>query len=179
MNDAVYTDKGLVLLHPVVLLCLGLWALNDHLLKPWFPGPVTGKLSDLTSLVVFPLLATTCTELLVPGLSTRGRRHALIYWTGATALVMATINVLEPAAFAYRWGLGAAQWPAYAVSAWIRGLSAPQWQPVTLTMDPSDLWTLPMVVLTVGLGWPSRTAVTRHAHDNVTEGDADATIWRS
>jgi len=44
------------LLTPLVLASLGLWALNDHVLKEAFSSWWTGKLSDVTSLIVFPLL---------------------------------------------------------------------------------------------------------------------------
>ncbi|MEV6521646.1 hypothetical protein AB0M43_06905 [Longispora sp. NPDC051575] len=44
------------LAHPVTLVAGLLLVLNDHLLKPSFPGPVTGKLSDVAGLVLAPAL---------------------------------------------------------------------------------------------------------------------------
>ena len=41
---------------PVTVGALALLVLNDHLLKQAWPGPVTGKLSDLAGLVVAPFL---------------------------------------------------------------------------------------------------------------------------
>src|SRR5690606_21606469 len=41
----------------------------------------------------------------------------LVFWIAATGLVMATINTIGVAADAYRWGLGAAQWPFHALHA--------------------------------------------------------------
>jgi hypothetical protein len=56
---------------------------------------------------------------------------------------MATINTIGVAADAYRWGLGAAQWPFRAVYAW----SLVPIQPVRLTEDPTDLFTLPALIV--------------------------------
>ncbi|GIG63478.1 hypothetical protein Lfu02_78500 [Longispora fulva] len=44
------------LAHPVTVVAGLLLVLNDHLLKPSFPGPVTGKLSDVAGLVLAPAL---------------------------------------------------------------------------------------------------------------------------
>jgi hypothetical protein len=46
----------LALAHPGSVLALVVLALNDHVLKQAWPGWVTGKLSDVAGLVVFPLL---------------------------------------------------------------------------------------------------------------------------
>ena len=43
------------LLHPVALVALAILIVNDRLLKDAWPGPVTGKLSDVAGLVVAPL----------------------------------------------------------------------------------------------------------------------------
>ena len=45
---------------PITLVALGLWLVNDHVLKGVCPGPFTGKASDVAGLVAFPivLLAT-------------------------------------------------------------------------------------------------------------------------
>ncbi len=44
------------LCHPVTVVSLFVLLLNDHLLKQAWPGPVTGKLSDVAGLVVAPPL---------------------------------------------------------------------------------------------------------------------------
>ena len=68
---------------------------------------------------------------------------ALLCWIIATGLVMATINTVDVAANAYRWGLGAAQWPWRALRAW----SLVSIHPVRLTEDPTDLLTLPALAV--------------------------------
>ncbi|MEV0971701.1 hypothetical protein [Microtetraspora glauca] len=42
--------------HPVTMLAVALLLLNDHLLKGLWPGPITGKLSDLAGLTMAPPL---------------------------------------------------------------------------------------------------------------------------
>jgi hypothetical protein len=132
------------LLRPVVLAGLLVWIVNDHVLKATFASWWTGKLSDAASLVVFPLVPYAAIDLW------RARRNlpppplaTLVLWIAATGLVMATINTIGVAADAYRWGLGAAQWPFRALFA---GSLVPI-QPVRLTEDPTDLLTLPALIV--------------------------------
>lgn len=143
-----------MLLHPVALAALITWAFNDHVLKGWARGPLTGKLSDVASLVFFPVLATSIIEVCVSRASTQMRRHMIALNALCTAAVMATINTLDKAAAAYQWGLGTAQWPLHAASAFMRGLTVPAIQPVSLTMDPTDLWTLPATFIAL---WIARS----------------------
>lgn len=54
------------LIHPVTLASLILLLINDHLLKAAYPGPLTGKLSDVAGLVLLPpVLATIVAALAV------------------------------------------------------------------------------------------------------------------
>lgn len=149
--------SGAYLLHPVVLVALFTWAVNDHVLKAAWPGFVTGKLSDVASLIVFPLLALAAFELAWPlvrdqPVSPRTHRRALLVALLATGTVMATINCLEPAAYLYEWGLGAVQWPFRALAAALRGAALPEVTAVRLWMDPGDLLTLPALVVPYYLG---------------------------
>jgi hypothetical protein len=57
--------------HPVVVTCLVVWILNDRWLKHVSPGVVTGKLSDLTGLVVFAGLVALVAGLILPIQNTR------------------------------------------------------------------------------------------------------------
>jgi hypothetical protein len=59
---------------------------------------------------------------------------------------MATINTLAIAADAYRVGVGTLQWPVRQLVAATRGEIA-AWRPVRLWMDPTDLLTLPSLVV--------------------------------
>lgn len=132
------------LLHPLTLLGLALWVVNDHVLKSACPCWWTGKLSDVASLAVFPLVPYAVADL---WRARRGLppppRAVLVGWILATGLVMITINTLPLAADGYRWGLGAAQWPIMALRAW----AWPALHPVRLTEDPTDLLALPALLV--------------------------------
>lgn len=134
-----------LLLRPLSLLALALWAVNDHYLKAAWGNAFTGKLSDVTSLIVAPmLLAYACAALHVGPSSARS---LLTFWCVALALVMITIKLWEPAAETYRVGLAILQWPLRCVlaGAWV------ELAPVALAMDPSDVWTIPGVLVPLWL----------------------------
>lgn len=82
-----------LLLHPITLAALGLWLVNDHILKGVLPGVFTGKASDVTGLVAFPVvLLATCPERLVQRL---GVMRAAWLCVAAVAVVFVAINVSE------------------------------------------------------------------------------------
>ena len=58
-----------------------------------------------------------------------------------------TINTSPFFARCYQEGLGLAQWPYFAVTAWFNDVAVPPPGLVHLTMDPTDLWTLPALAL--------------------------------
>jgi hypothetical protein len=130
---------GRALLHPIAIGALVLWIVNDHYLKRAHGGVVSGKLSDVACLIVVPLLAIAAIELW------RGRtsRRLMIACIVATGVVMATINLFDATAWLYRWGLGTAQWPLRVV---MTG-ELPAIHPARLTMDPTDLLTLPALLV--------------------------------
>lgn len=134
-----------LLIHPVVLLSLGLWALNDHYLKGALHNALTGKLSDVTSLIAGPALLSFGSAAL--GVGRRHPNGLLAAWCLILAAVMAAINLWSPAAHAYRDGLALAQWPFRCALALKRLPLAP----VSLTMDPGDVWTLPAAVVPLWL----------------------------
>ena len=151
---------GEVALHPVALGALAVWALNDHVLKAALHSELTGKLSDVASLVAFPLLAAAAGELL----ARRRSNGLLLGWVLATGLVMATINTMDVAAEAYRVGLAALQWPAFALGAALAGEALPALHRVHLTVDPSDLWTLPALLVPLAVGWAHAPRVAPAEH---------------
>ena len=59
---------------------------------------------------------------------------------------MVGIN-LGPWALAYRVGLGLCQWPFYALYDLVTLQALPPTHTVDLTMDPTDIWTLPALVI--------------------------------
>ncbi len=149
---------GSYLLHPLIVCSLALWILNDHVLKAAWPGTVTGKLSDIVSLIVFPLLMATALEkaqkLWTRHVLTREHHNRLLLIAiFATGAMMVTINCFHSAAIGYEWGLGYVQWPAYCLQAILMGSPLPEVAPVQLWMDPSDCFTLPALVLPLWIAW--------------------------
>lgn len=133
------------LLNLSALAALGLWVLNDHVLKGRAPGILTGKLSDVAGMVVFPLFLQACVEFT---LSAAGRfrgpsNHVLFGSVVATGWVFALIQLSPAADEVYRWSLGFLQWlPRSLLGAGVDAII-----PVRSWPDRSDLGAL------VALGW--------------------------
>lgn len=127
--------------HPASIAAVALLLLNDHVLKSAWPSWTTGKLSDVAGLVFFPLLLAALVELLPPQrhLTHRGIIAACI---AATATVFTSVELIPMAADAYQVIMGALQWPLRLVFDSTAQLSA-----VVTTPDPSDLLTLPALVI--------------------------------
>lgn len=124
---------------PPPLAAVALLALNDHVFKAAWPGPVTGKLSDLAGLFYFPLLLTAAARLAVGAARTLTgappgarvpplRRWHLTAAVALTGLAFTAIN-LDPRAMA----------------AWDAALSLVT--PSRGTTDPTDLIALAMLPL--------------------------------
>lgn len=128
------------LLHPIILGAIALLVINDHWLKGAAPGVVTGKLSDIAGMIFFPVFLAAGLEL------ARVRSHRLVvYCAIATGLVFAATKTIPVAAEAYRYGLGALQWPFHAL------FGNGRYAPVAMTMDPTDLIALPALIVPVWL----------------------------
>ncbi len=115
------------LAHPVSIGALVLLVVNDHVLKTVWPGFVTGKLSDLAGMVMFPPLLATALALVAPRLPSRGLALGTVIATGT---VFTTIKS-----------------SGYAVSLAERTWSVLSGQPVTIAADPTDLLAVPFVAL--------------------------------
>jgi hypothetical protein len=134
------------MLHPVVLAAIAVFIVNDHVLKAAYPGWLTGKLSDVAGLVFFPVLVAAVAELASPAV----RRHAAVALAACACLTGLTFvaMLLTPAgADGYRWFFGFAQWPFRAAVALIGGAPVPGAVPVTFAADPTDLLTLPALLV--------------------------------
>lgn len=144
---------GGLLLHPLVLAALGLWAVNDHVLKSAFPGQVTGKLSDVACLIVVPAMVAAAIELFRSrgGRTTEPANGWLIAGAVVAAATMVLINIWLPAAWLYEHGMGVVQWPLQTAGNLAAG--APLHAPVRvqLTMDWTDIFTAPCVLVPIAL----------------------------
>lgn len=111
------------LTHPLWMVALFLLVLNDHFLKGsgLLPGWLTGKLSDVAGLILAPAVLAVI-------LRARSRRTGLVAHV-ATGVGFATINVSSAAA------------------RWVEGVSLSTPFPWKITVDPTDLFTLPALAL--------------------------------
>lgn len=141
-------SAGGLLLHPAVLAALAIWIGNDHVAKGAWPGVVTGKLSDVAGLVVFPLVPVVALDLWRArrGLAAPGPAWGAL-WIAATAAAMIAIKLVPAGAWAYRHGLALLQYPLLAAVRLVTTGELPALHPVRLAMDPSDLLTLPALLV--------------------------------
>lgn len=145
---------GEPLTHPIALTALTMLILNDHVLKEAWPGWWTGKLSDLSGLIIFPLLLQAAWELIC---QIRHRQwepsfRLLAACTGATLIGFTAIQINAPSAEAVGRLLGLLQWPLPALQHLVQGTQAPPLYTTVLTPDPTDLLTLPALALSLWIG---------------------------
>jgi hypothetical protein len=135
---------------------LVLLVVNDHLLKRVCPGFLTGKLSDFAGVLLLPLFLQACYELACAarGRPASARRSNVALAVGAcvTVLGFAGAEVCGLGDAAFRHGLGALQWPFYALAALLRGDALPPARAVRATADLTDLVALPMVAVAFAIG---------------------------
>jgi hypothetical protein len=136
------------LLHPVTLVALALWAINDHLLQGWGPAVLTGKLSGVAGLVVCPTVLFGILEWCAPGPVERHRRAVLAVSCAAIGLLVLGLELWRPVEIVYQHVVGGAQFAARSLLAWLAGAPAPRFALARTTADLTDLLTLP------ALAWP-------------------------
>lgn len=143
-DDAPRSARDTGLLHPIALAALGTLIVNDHVLKVRYPGWITGKLSDVAGMIVFPLLAGA----LVTAVARRADPGRMLAGcVAATAIGFALVKLWAPATHACGLVLGALQWPFAALA---HGASVGV-APVAIARDPSDLLALPFAAVALWL----------------------------
>lgn len=147
MNEPSDVRAADVLCRPTALTALALWCVNDHVLKYAYPGWLTGKLSDVASLIVAPLLAACLFDLAFPHATARMRRKLFLLALVAIGALMFSVKLFDSAAWAYRWGLGLLQWPFRSLTGLLADGSARPLRAVQLAMDWTDLLTLPALIV--------------------------------
>ena len=165
-------DAGDALLHPVVLVALGLLLLNDHLLKATWPGPLTGKVSDVAGLAFAPILLVSAWEL---GGSIVGRWHrptirALLVAVVLTAIGFALVKAVPSAAAVFGWSLGVGQWLLAFPGRALLGQPMPPVVQAAVVVDPTDLVALPGLALALWVGTPRVGAAKRAPVSTTTAG---------
>jgi hypothetical protein len=130
--------------HPLCLVCLVVLGFNDRYWKYAYPSWLTGKLSDVCGLVVFPLMLWSCAELAWPG--KRPPRWLLDGILAATGLTFSCIK-LSHSAGAYYAEIASSLLSSlhqFAANLGAPGLFTSRAQH---TVDPSDLLALPALLL--------------------------------
>lgn len=132
------------LLHPIALAALVIWIANDYWLAKTYPSWLTGKLSDVAGLIVFPLVIAALVGVGLPGrLYPRVVDGVLI----ACGIAFVLIKLWDPAAD---------------VAARLLRLMQPGNTPV-VARDATDLIALPMLIVS---RWCYRTARRRKGEDD-------------
>jgi hypothetical protein len=155
------TDRapGELMLHPVIIVAVGVLALNDHWLKGRLgtepgTGVVTGKLSDVAGLAFFPALVVSVVEV-ARWARRRDRggwacgRRELAVAMAVTAAGFAAVQTVPPVAAGYEASLAALRWWPAALAAALSGGAWPAWPQVGHVMDTSDSLCLPAI----GASW--------------------------
>ncbi|TSD45235.1 hypothetical protein FFI94_003075 [Rhodococcus sp. KBS0724] len=125
---------GDLLLSPWALVSVAIILINDHVLKDAFGNTLTGKLSDIAGVFLFPLLLLSVLEVLRRSLVGR----AAIAWSIAvTGIGFAAVKMVAPVGDAYEWVIGFLRWAAGGFRGDIL--------PILVFRDPSDLWVLPIL----------------------------------
>jgi hypothetical protein len=142
------------LLHPLSPVALGLLLLNDHVLKAAWPGPLTGKLSDVAGLVVFPLVVVAAWEtVLVAVRRWRGpTARPLVFAVVATGIAFGLVKTIPMVAIVAGWLIGLAQWLLSLPIHVVAGTAVPPVIPTAIVVDPTDLLTLSCLAVAVWIG---------------------------
>jgi hypothetical protein len=153
-------EPGDGLLHPAILVSLGLLLLNDHVLKTAMPGALTGKLSDVAGLAFFPMLLIAGWELLraLGGRSAQPSLAAALAAAGLTGVAFSLAKATPAGAASLGWTIGALQWLGTAPARLLAG-HVPPLLGARVVMDPTDLLALPALAIPVlVMRWRARAA---------------------
>ena len=131
---------GDLLIRPLAVMALTVLIVNDHVLKPRWPGLLTGKLSDIAGLVFLPLLIVSLYELGRAALRKQwlpGGR-GLVAIAAAVAIGFAATKLSPAVAATYGDVLGWLRWPLIG-----------HWSAVRISPDPTDVLCTPCAIA----GW--------------------------
>ncbi|GIH03832.1 hypothetical protein Rhe02_18990 [Rhizocola hellebori] len=113
--------------HPLSVAGLALLLINDHLLKDAWPGVITGKLSDIAGMLMFPPVLAVMLAILLPAVSGRFLAGFAVIATGVCFAVLKVSPVVAELAS--------------------RAWSVPN-GPSAVLADSTDLVALPVLALT-------------------------------
>ena len=135
--------------HPVVLVMLVMWGVNDHYLKAVYGNWWTGKASDVCGLVVFSVTLYSSYELYwafrkVPPPHLKLALYCSLFVTGG---LLTSINLIPCMESLCSQGIAYLQWPFQAALSWLISEKIPSLAALKTTMDSSDLLTLPALLI--------------------------------
>lgn len=148
---------GAAILHPACLASLVVLAFNDHVIKRYWPGVLSGKLSDFAAVVLLPLFLQAAWEVTSARIrgappSALSSNRVLKACVALTLAILALPEVWPAAETAYRYGFGVLHWPFRALAALFTGGGLPGIRPVQATADVTDLVALPMGYVAYAVG---------------------------
>ena len=140
---------GSHLRHPLVLIMLIIWLLNDHLLKAYYGSWWTGKLSDIAGLIVCPVSIYSGYEMICAFRKRVPNHLKSVLWCSliVTGLMLAMINTSQTAERLCSYTVAYVQWPLRAMLSLLMGNTLPELNRLQTTMDITDLLTLPILVV--------------------------------
>lgn len=150
---------GDLFLHPLPIVAAATVAINDAVLKTTWPGTITGKLSDVAGLFIFPIILVCVTELVRRAvhrpwsISDAGIVAACVL----TGVTFAVVKSVEWASTTYGTSIGVLRWPLHAVDALIAGNPVPAVVPIEVVRDPTDIVAV-TAVIAAGLWMHYKTA---------------------
>lgn len=147
-------EAGSLLLHPASLASLALLVLNDHVLKATWPGPFTGKLSDVAGMLFFPVLLVSAWEIAV-NLSGRWTGPSMRVLVVAVISATATFTLVKTLPFAAQLAgevLGIVQWVFALPIGLIAGRPLSPIVSARVIVDPTDLVAVPAAGLALWIG---------------------------
>lgn len=129
---------GDLLVRPLAVAALMTLIVNDHVLKPRWPGLLTGKLSDLAGLVFLPLLIISLYEVgrVAMRRSWRVSERGIVAIAATVALGFAATKLSTAVAATYGDILGWLRWPLIG-----------HWSQVAISRDPTDVLCTPAVIV--------------------------------
>jgi hypothetical protein len=130
------------LFRPMPVFAVAALVINDHIAKRVFHNTMTGKISDISGMIFFPVFLWAVIAFSFPRLLLTLR--TLLWLSLLTATVFSLVKVWLPANALYGWGVGMLQWPFRAAIRLVHGrTSLPYVRTAPTLLDASDLLATP------------------------------------
>ncbi len=138
-GTAEQQPPGALLIRPLSVFAVGLLILNDHVFKDLWANTLTGKLSDIAGVFLFPLLLLSVVRLLGPFRPGIGQGPtAVANAVALTGVGFSAVKLIGPVGDSYASTIGAIRWLAL--------LGSVELRPIEVVRDPTDLLVLPVLI---------------------------------